>query len=319
MVACGVWLRLTLKDLAVWVVCFQVGKSPITYKELRSAGILNLQHYEGKYLVRIPYLWTIALVDAANDTNPQNSSWRFWYKFVNPKVDIRWEDFEEFVMQFWALRISLYSYLGRRTIRLKELFRGAELSSDFPNIEVEIPNYADISVHGLMDQFPKALNAEDRQGVPLTKIHEQYNRVFVNGRSGPVDGHWICRVLDGPNLFVGFQMKLAEEQNSKSLSNVSSQLIAKEVDNIITTATFLNQDDRVHQIGFALISNRHRSRKLAIPKIEYDDKNGEKKRVYIAVVHRENFKEFFGYTFAGRAQFSGTLLILYTFWVSFFF
>ena len=45
-------------------------------------------------------------------------------------------------MNVWALHICPYSFLGKETLILSELLKGAEFTSDFPNFEVTIPHIA---------------------------------------------------------------------------------------------------------------------------------------------------------------------------------
>ena len=208
----------------------------ITYKELRSAGIINLEGGPHKYHVRIPYLSVILLTKAARNMDLDSSPWRFLIEFFDPRETISWSGFEVFNMNFWALRICLYSFLGKKTLTLSELFKGAEFSFASPTLEVTIPDYRKVSVHQLLDNFPGSQTPK-----------EEFNKVFINGRNAPIDGHWLCCI--GPTsskLMIGFQMKLAEEVNSR--------LIEDEQSNILKVLDCLDNDSR---FVFALMRNGH--------------------------------------------------------------
>ena len=278
----------------------------ITYKELRSAGIINLAGGPLEYYVRIPYLSVILLTQAAQSSNPRSSPWRFLKKFFDPRETISWSGFEVFNMNFWALRICLFSFLGKHTLTLSELFNGAEFIFASPNLQVRIPDRRKVSVHQLRDSFPQFQKPKDFNNVSH-QIKKEFNKVFISGRNAPIDGHWLCP--PGPtssNLVIGFQMKLAEEESSKKLSVVDNQLILAEQPNIVRFLGGLNTNSK---FVFAFMSNRHRSRSLELSEMSTILNTGRRDPIDIVLVHRENFARFYGYTFAGRAQFSGMWLI----------
>ena len=279
----------------------------ITYKDLSSAGIINLERDSDsdKYYVRIPYLSVILLTNAARAKNPDSSPWRFLTQFFDPRESISWSGFEVFNMNFWALRICLYSFLGKKTLKLSELFKGADFSFASPTLEVTIPDYRTVSVHQLLDSFPNFQTPQDITG-GSHGIIEDFNKVFINGRNAPIDGHWLCYISPtSSKLMIGFQMKLAEEVNSRQLRVVNSTLIEEEQPNIIKVLGCLDHDS---EFVFALMSNRHRSQSLQLSKLSEIQNGNGKKHIGIVLVHRENFASFYGYTFSGRAQFSGMWL-----------
>ena len=209
-------------------------------------------------------------------------------------------------MNFWALRICLYSYLGKKTLTLSELFKGAEFSFASPTLEVTIPDYTKVSVHQLLDNFPGSQTPKDIAG-GSHRIFEECNKVFINGRNAPIDGLWLCCIgSTSSKLMIGFQMKLAEEVTSKKLSVVNSRLIEDEQPNILKVLDCLDNDSK---FVFALMSNRHRSQILQLSNLSEIKSGNGKKHIDIVLVHRENFERFYGYTFSGRAQFSSMWLI----------
>src|SRR5690606_16600240 len=135
-------------------------------------------------------------------------------------------------MQFLALRICLFSALGRKTVTLEELFSGAEFGPNFQNFEVEIPNDGRVTVHQLLDTFPNHKTVKDLDGKQHEKLLEEFQKLCVNGKNAPVDGFMQLRLSQGNQtvkiLSVSLQMKLAEGYNSKRSSTIDQETIDKE-------------------------------------------------------------------------------------------
>lgn len=125
---------------------------PMTYQDLSSRGILNLEHSRFTdgvewFKIRIPYLWMSILVAAS-----VHPGMAFWKAMLNYDELRRWQDFEDFNVRFLALRLSLFSLLGYSKIKLKELLHGASLSRSFPDVEVILPK--NVQLCRLMCRYP---------------------------------------------------------------------------------------------------------------------------------------------------------------------
>ena len=76
-------------------------------------------------------------------TAGNQSIYKFWELLINPNGEI-------FNVKFLALRICLLSALGCKTIKLKELLKGALYSNDMDvDVHVVIPNYNDVCTYNL--------------------------------------------------------------------------------------------------------------------------------------------------------------------------
>src|SRR5206468_2313992 len=103
-----------------------VANQSITYQELSSFGILNLvQQTTGDYLIRLPYVWASVIVERCKDRGMD-----YWKSMLNYDEPMYWQNFEDFNVKFWALRLSLFELLGHKTIQLKKLLKGAKFSRD---------------------------------------------------------------------------------------------------------------------------------------------------------------------------------------------
>ncbi|RUS13439.1 hypothetical protein BC937DRAFT_95336, partial [Endogone sp. FLAS-F59071] len=160
-----------------------VGNNSITYKTLRSAGILNLepQGKRDKFYVRVPYMWMVLLAKAASQSS--KSPWRFWTTFLDPAGTISWGQWEKFNIKFWALRLSLLSAAGKTTANLEELFPGAEFTSNCPDFKVMIPDFSEMEMHELLNKYPESQKVLDRNSQNHSDLHTKFNKVFVNGKT----------------------------------------------------------------------------------------------------------------------------------------
>jgi hypothetical protein len=123
----------------------------MTYQELSSMGVVNLIQMEQTtdYLIRLPYLWVCAIVEIFND--PGMTYWKSMLKYDKP---MNWLNFEDFNAKFWALRLSLFRLIGYEKIKLKTLFKGADFSLSFPDVEVDLPQVKDIKLYNLLHRYP---------------------------------------------------------------------------------------------------------------------------------------------------------------------
>jgi hypothetical protein len=235
-------------------------------------------------------MWMMLLAKAAASQSFR-SPWRFWTTFLDPAGTISWGQWEIFNIKFWALRLSLLSAAGKTTANLEELFPDAEFTSSCPNFKVTIPDFSEMEMHELLNKYPESQEVSDRNGQNHSDLHTKFNKVFVNGKNALIDGFSFLQQPETANdLMICFQMKLAED-GSMNLSDITANDLEDESDNFRNAQELLH--DQNLDYVFVILSNRHKTKAAKFP----CDING-------ILVHRENFKSYYGYTFAGRAEFS---------------
>ena len=122
----------------------------MTYQELSSKGFVNLVPMERteECLIRLPYVWVCAIIE--NSKDPGMMYWKSMLKYDEP---MNWQNFEDFNVRFWALRLSLFHLMGYKKINLKTLCKGADFSLSFPDVEVDLPQ-EDIKLYKLLHRYP---------------------------------------------------------------------------------------------------------------------------------------------------------------------
>ena len=122
----------------------------LTYVELSSMGLVNLVPMEQtNYLIRLPYVWICAIVESSNDAGMM-----YWKSMLDYDEPMNWSNFEDFNTKFWALRLILFRLIGYEKIKLKTLFKGADFSLSFPDVEVDLPQVKDIKLYKLLHRYP---------------------------------------------------------------------------------------------------------------------------------------------------------------------
>ncbi|CAB5212849.1 unnamed protein product [Rhizophagus irregularis] len=269
----------------------------LTYRDLVSMGFVNLVPAEAHYLIRLPYLWVCAIAEYSTDPELLMMHWKPMLQYDDPN---NWQNFEDFNAKFLALRLSLFRLLGYEKINLKTLLKGAEFSHEFQNFEVVLPETKDIKLYKLQHRYPatktyekqkaKSANLPDmRNGyfeLDLLDDTKKYTGcVFLNAAGAPWDVFVLLK--DGSSEFViclALQAKLT----------TTSKLI-------------INQD---------LFDNEHKKVTENMEKIDpkwvllfltnadQKDNLSISDRPNSALVSMEKMQEFYGYTYASRAQFA---------------
>jgi len=86
------------------------------------------------FYIRLPYLWVRLLVKRASVNGPID---KFWHDMIDSEEQFYWQQWENFNIEYWALRICSFSALGHKKIKLKELLKGAHCS-DRINVEANV-------------------------------------------------------------------------------------------------------------------------------------------------------------------------------------
>ncbi|GES82592.1 hypothetical protein GLOIN_2v1668084 [Rhizophagus clarus] len=169
-------------------------KPSITYKSLKSSGILTLEPlntktYDTRFYVRLPYLWIRLL--------------------------------------FWALRYCLFSALGYKQIELKELLKGAHYSDDLDvNANVDIPDYKSVSTHCLIHRYPSSKVNYDTTGKICDISSKNNNKIYKNGGGAEGDGFCFLSINEKP-MILSLQMKW-RKQDSMNPEKFNDSLIKVE-------------------------------------------------------------------------------------------
>ncbi|GBB88475.1 hypothetical protein RclHR1_01500005 [Rhizophagus clarus] len=222
----------------------------------------------------MPYVWVCAIVKSFSDL--RMIYWKYMLKYDEP---MNWKIFEDFNTKFWALRLSLFRLIEYEKINLKTLFKVPET---YKNNQVK---YADMT--------------EIRNGyVDLDLLKNDNIKSYIG-----------CLFLNMPGaLWNAFGFL------NKSSESASKICIAQRSKSTTTSEVAINQDllDKVHKkVTEAMnvekkdwvllfLTNADKKNNLSI-----DDKPNS------ALVSRENFQKFYGYTYASRAQFASINKTIY--------
>ncbi|CAB5395692.1 unnamed protein product [Rhizophagus irregularis] len=301
-------------------------KSSMTYQELSSMGIVNLvpTKQTNEYLIRLPYVWVCAIVGNSNDPGLT-----YWKSMLNYDEPMNWSNFEDFNTKFWALRLCLFRLIGYKKIELKTLFKGADFSLSFPDVEVDLPQIKDIKLYKLLHQYPVTKTYENNQ-VKYANIKEIRNgyidldllkdemiksyigSVFLNASGAPFDAFGylnkssesageICVAQQSKSIITS---KVIINKN-KSSESAGEICVAQQSKSTQTSMVTVNQKlfDKEHNkstealpekdLVLLFLTNADKKNNLSI----YDKPNS-------ALVSMENFPKFYGYTYASRAQFA---------------
>ncbi|CAB4440964.1 unnamed protein product [Rhizophagus irregularis] len=266
----------------------------LTYRDLVSMGFVNLVLAEAHYLIRLPYLWVCAIAEYSTDPELLMMHWKPMLQYDDPN---NWQNFEDFNAKFLALRLSLFRLLGYEKINLKTLLKGAEFSHEFPNFEVVLPETKDIK---LLHRYP------------ATKTYEKQKAKYVN-LTEMRNGYFDLDLLDDTKKYTGCIFLNAAGAPwdvfvlLKDGSSESEICLALQAKLTTTSKLIINQD---------LFDNEHKKVTENMEKIDPNwvllfltnadqkDNLSISDRPNSALVSMEKMQEFYGYTYASRAQFA---------------
>ena len=289
----------------------EVHGTKMTYKDLGMTGIISLQldSEADQFHVRIPYLWLMLLANACS-IKSVHSPWKYWTNYIDHTRVISWGGWEEFNMKYLALRVCLFSFLGRKSITLEELFPGADFSPDFPDFEIEIPHYdkiEEVEVCQLLLKYPENEDSNDIKGSFHKNHSEKYYKFFVNGSSALVDGFVQFSTPEGRPFMLCLQMKFSNEHNSNNPVTIDTKTVKEESEKFSIVNDTLKKKRSDLECAFGIFSNRSKIDKLELMgQVKYMTKGKAiKTHIDIFLIHKGNFEKYYGSSFSGRAQFSG--------------
>ncbi|RIB17162.1 hypothetical protein C2G38_2037957 [Gigaspora rosea] len=188
----------------------------VSYKMLKSLGILTLEPTNNiKFYIRLPYLWVWLLIKNTGD----QSIYKFWDLMINPEEQLYWQQWEKFNVNFWALRICLFSVIGCKTIKLKELLKDTLYSDVDMDVDVDIPNYNSVQVHYLNKQYPLYESILDSNGHSCNISYNDNDKIYKNGCGAECDGFSFLTINRGQPMLFGITNEMARPRIRKSTKN----------------------------------------------------------------------------------------------------
>ncbi|CAB4430422.1 unnamed protein product [Rhizophagus irregularis] len=272
---------------------------PTSYQDLSSMGIISLvlDPKTDRYYIQIPYLWASIIVEYSD--HPGMECWKSMLEYDEPMY---YANFEDFNARFWALRLSLFRLLGYEKIELGNLLKGAKLSRDFP-VEIEVILPKDINLCKLRHRYPVTETNKDKKVNEMREsfrcytvldllnnqdIEKYMDCVFLNAKGAPWDVFSLLRYHnDSKVLWVTEQVKISETEALEPM--IITQKIFDEEHTKVSDA--INEDNWI----LLFLTNAEAEGILSI-----------KCKKNSALVSRKQFKGFYGYTHASRAQFAST-------------
>ncbi|EXX60614.1 uncharacterized protein OCT59_024055 [Rhizophagus irregularis] len=244
-----------------------LNKISMSYQELSSMGVVNLVPTEerGEYLIRLPYVWVCAIVESSDDHG------MMYLKFMMLRYDEPWQNFEDFNAKFWALRLRLFHLIGYKQIKLKTLFKGADFSLSFPDVEVDLPKIIDIKLYRSLHRYP------------VTKTYKN-NQVKYENMTEVRNGYIDLDLLKEGNIkrYIGCLFFNAPGEVNQELYDKTYEKVAEAMNKA-----------EVKEWVLLFLTNANKENNLSI-----DNKPNS------ALVSMKNFQKFYGYTYASRAQFA---------------
>ncbi|CAI2180355.1 897_t:CDS:2, partial [Funneliformis geosporum] len=259
---------------------FEIGNDKFSYVDLSSKGIINLEatcDNPKMFYVRMPYIWVWITTSIK-----EFKAGQFWDVMIDQKSHILWQSFEEFNMRFWVLRLQLLKELDE-TVTLRDLFRGAYYSDQgIPLLDhkFQLPTVEKYYLE-LAYRYPDTMQNE----------HLLLGTVFKNGDGAPWD---IFLFLD--DYLIAIQVK-SSNTTAGQPQTLSKAIVKREYNKVkdafeLMEKSFESEKPIKHWVLF-ICTNGPKTRNC----LESLEKN-------CFVIDRENYKDFYGYTFSTRAEFS---------------
>ncbi|GBC08532.1 hypothetical protein RclHR1_08190008 [Rhizophagus clarus] len=236
-------------------------------------GILNLvfaddkDYYDTvyKYYIHLPYIWVNVLVNSS-----KHPGFQFWNSMLKQDKKMEWQKFETFNAKYLALCLSLFKMADIEVI-LSEKVGLYSLSHQFPvtnaNKDKEVECHSET-----FEGFYK-LNVLKKENIENYK-----NCVFLNASGSALDAFGILNIKNHETnvseiVFINLQTKITDP---KAINPMVSEAM---------------EEVKVKKWALLFLTNIE-TKKLSI-----------KHKLNSALVSMKNFRAYYGYTYANRAQF----------------
>ncbi|GBC01453.1 hypothetical protein RclHR1_00420015 [Rhizophagus clarus] len=214
-----------------------------------------------------------------------------------------WQNFEDFNAKFWALRLSLFRLLGYKKIKLGELLNGAKFSRGFPE-EAEIVLPEDTKLCKLRHGYPATETNENKNMNGMEESFRCYTKLDCLKNEDIKNEKYMDFVfLNAPGAPWDVFNFLNYESSETGIFCVARQIKYTNIETmIIDQDSFNDEYERVSKAikdvpidnwALLFLTNAESRESLNIT-----CKNNS------ALVSRKQFQDFYGFTYASRAQFA---------------
>ncbi|CAG8442039.1 10417_t:CDS:2 [Acaulospora morrowiae] len=177
--------------------------------------------------------------------------------------------------------------LGYKTIKLKELLKGALYSDVDMDVNVDIPDYNSVRVHYLSKRYPFDDTILDFNSQLCEISHNDNNKIYKNGEGAACDGFSFLIINCKQPMLLALQMKWRDLE-SENPQKINDKLISNEYNKVKNLARKIGLDNWL----LIILSNCSGTfNKTLLP-------------TRCAIVDKNNFIKFYGKIYSSRAQFT---------------
>lgn len=258
----------------------------VTFEQLEKIGMIVLQDNKvGTVTVHIPYIFLSIFVESGALVDLSVFEPCKW-----------WQDWEEFNQQYIAFTESVFAKTYT-SISAKTLFQGAICSSD--TCLLTVPLSKDVYPVKCLHQFPNNKLIFGNSSAPANYKEEsiwKHNTVVMNAVSSPFADIFQCR----PGIFIATQCKHGESANTISYDLIKKELEKNRVafeklKQVPAFQALENYKQDACKLLTVIKTTKHISCETLQKLQEEDD---------IIIVSKDQFRAFYGDTFADRAWFA---------------
>ncbi|KAF0528879.1 crinkler family protein [Gigaspora margarita] len=174
-----------------------------------------------------------------------------------------------------------------KTIKLKELLKGALYSDVDMDVDVHIPNYNSVQVHYLNKQYPMYESILDSNGHSCNISYNDNDKIYKNGYSAECDRFSFLTINREQLMLLALQIKW-RDLGLENPQKIDDKLIGEEYRKVKNIARKIG----VNNWLLSILSNCSST----------FDKNMLPMRC--AIVDQSNFTEFYGRIYLSQAQFA---------------
>lgn len=192
------------------------GAKDLAFWNFAEMGIVKLHETFFVAKVYVPYVFVSASLRCRS--HEEFPIVKLWKELLLDQ-DFWWQDWKNFNRNYFAFRLSLYSYLGHKTLSLESFFTGAKcnLPSD---INFVVPPIEAIQVVIAPEQFPDTLS-------------EVKSNVFtLSPPSVPFDAYVYLDTVNKKRILFAFQMTCGNENDVNVSKKVDIATIASDYANV---------------------------------------------------------------------------------------